>query len=64
MKGPHFFEKRRKELARQEKAKQKADRKASRKAEKDRGDSGDPLADPEITDTEVDPVPTVPDDGG
>ncbi|MES1172204.1 MAG: hypothetical protein ABUL77_03115 [Bacteroidota bacterium] len=40
MKGPHFFEKRKKEMARQEKLKQKADRKAQRKAEKDRGEGG------------------------
>ncbi|MBC8133878.1 MAG: hypothetical protein H7X95_12915 [Deltaproteobacteria bacterium] len=32
MKGPHFFEKRKKEMARQQKAKEKADRKAQRKA--------------------------------
>lgn len=31
MKGPHFFEKRKKEMARQQKAKEKADRKAQRK---------------------------------
>ena len=38
MKGPHFFEKRKKEMAKAEKAKQKADRKAQRKAGK--GDDG------------------------
>ena len=42
MKGPHFFEKRKKEMARQEKAKQKADRKAQRKAGKGKeGEGGD-----------------------
>jgi hypothetical protein len=41
MKGPHFFEKRKKEMARQEKLKQKAERKAQRKAEKDRGEGGE-----------------------
>jgi hypothetical protein len=43
MKGPHFFEKRKKEMARQEKAKQKAERKAQRKAGKgkDDGEPGD-----------------------
>ena len=41
MKGPHFFEKRKKEMARQEKLKQKAERKAQRKADKDRGGSGE-----------------------
>ena len=40
MKGPHFFEKRKKEMARQEKAKQKAERKAQRKAGK--GPDGEP----------------------
>lgn len=40
MKGPHFFEKRKKEMARQEKAKQKAERKAQRKAGK--GNDGEP----------------------
>ena len=38
MKGPHFFEKRKKEMARQEKLKQKAERKAQRKAEKGKGE--------------------------
>jgi hypothetical protein len=42
MKGPHFFEKRKKEMARQEKAKQKAERKAQRKAGRDRGPSDEP----------------------
>lgn len=32
MKGPHFFEKRKKEMAKAQKAKEKADRKAQRKA--------------------------------
>ena len=41
MKGPHFFEKRKKEMARQEKAKQKAERKAQRKAEKEKGGAGE-----------------------
>lgn len=40
MKGPHFFEKRKKEMARQEKLKQKADRKAQRKAGKGTGEEG------------------------
>jgi hypothetical protein len=40
MKGPHFFEKRKKEMARQEKAKQKADRKAQRKAGKGKDGEG------------------------
>jgi hypothetical protein len=34
MKGPHFFEKRKREQAKQEKLKQKAERKAQRRAEK------------------------------
>ena len=42
MKGPHFFEKRKKEMARQEKAKQKAERKAQRKAGKDKDEPGEP----------------------
>lgn len=41
MKGPHFFEKRKKEMARQEKAKQKAERKAQRKSGKERGQDGE-----------------------
>lgn len=41
MKGPHFFEKRKKEMARQEKAKQKAERKAQRKAKGKDGEPGD-----------------------
>jgi hypothetical protein len=41
MKGPHFFEKRKKEMARQEKLKQKAERKAQRKAEKGKGEGGE-----------------------
>jgi hypothetical protein len=42
MKGPHFFEKRKKEMARQEKAKQKAERKAQRKAGKGKDEPGEP----------------------
>ena len=66
MKGPHFFEKRKRELARQEKAKQKAERKAQRKADKDRGvdpDLDDPLSEAETTDTDVSPPPAAPDEG-
>ena len=53
MKGPHFFEKRKREMARQEKAKQKAERKAQRKAEKERGEgAGEGGEDGEQTDDE------------
>ena len=50
MKGPHFFEKRKKEMARQEKAKQKAERKAQRKAGKDRGEGGEGVEGDEASD--------------
>lgn len=45
MKGPHFFEKRKKEMARQQKAKEKADRKAQRKAGKGGGEDGEEFLD-------------------
>ncbi len=53
MKGPHFFEKRKKEQARQAKLKEKAERKAQRKAEKGKeGGEGEPGDDDEFGDIE------------
>jgi hypothetical protein len=64
MKGPHFFEKRKKEMARQEKLKQKAERKAQRKAEKDKGEGGSEPEDESAEFSEIDGVNAEGADGG
>jgi hypothetical protein len=64
MKGPHFFEKRKKEMARQEKLKQKAERKAQRKAEKDKGEGGSEPEDESAEFSEIDGVDAEGSDGG
>ena len=74
MKGPHFFEKRKKEQARQQKQKEKAQRRAQRRAEKGtssdeplegEGEGDTALADDETSDsgTESADAPATSEDG-